>query len=332
MPTVTVSYVYFGGGSGHTRQPRNAQTSGFIPFPGSPATFLATAGQQLGGYVLPQSFELNGENYGFAFVNVTGGMTSPVTSYNTSEPPVVTVGNQPISVLVVYVPEGGGGPPGDDSGASIDSFDITTNMLINPNFVTVATDGNADAGKTNSGNVDGWVDTWESAESITALLQVNPPTANFIGWVDLLNPTNDPNIHDGVSVGGPNNTVLTVDRRIDAYALAYYQNPLKLKDHKEFVKEHKEFVKEFKENLKELVKETFKETHKEADKTVAQELPGGLSPGSFSGDPGLSNFIVNVLQRIEGLESQVLARIESFIRPAERPPVGEQIREDPDER
>jgi len=58
--------------------------------------------------------------YQFAFVNVTGGDPSPASSTDPNNPPAIQIGEDPVVVLVVYVPvEGPGIAPANDSGATI---------------------------------------------------------------------------------------------------------------------------------------------------------------------------------------------------------------------
>jgi hypothetical protein len=224
------------------------------------------------------------------------------------------------------VPQGGG--VGDDWGASIDSLDISTNTLISPDFVSVAHNGQPDPTGTTTGNVDGWVDTSVASEIITAYQHVNPPLASFVAWVDLLNPLNHPGADAGVTVGGQSGADLTVTARTNAFGLAYYQSSgkgiVKEKD-KEHIKEHS---KEFKEV--DFEHKRVKEW-KDAEKTVAQEFGGFGPPVGGGGDPGFAGLLVRVLQGLERIEEAIVASQRSFITPEERPPVGEQIREGPED-
>ena len=97
------------------------------------------------------------------------------------------MGTQPITVLAVYVPAGGGSGDGGGSGATIDSFDETTGSLFNDTFVSVSPDPGGTL--TKSGNVDGYVDTTSSAETITALSPTSPTGVDFSRWVALAPPT-----------------------------------------------------------------------------------------------------------------------------------------------
>jgi len=99
--------------------------------------------------------------YQFAFVNVTGGDPSPASSTDPNNPPAIQIGEDPVVVLVVYVPvEGPGIAPANDSGATIDAFDESTNLLVDDDFVIAyAPPGQTttkDAEQTTSGNVSGW--------------------------------------------------------------------------------------------------------------------------------------------------------------------------------
>jgi hypothetical protein len=170
-------------------------------------------------------------------MSVSGGtpvgqtMASAVTSFDSAAPPeLVTVGDLPIVVLVVYAPTGGGPGGSGGSGAEIDSFNTTTGALFDDDFVTVSPDP---AGAlTRSGNVDGYVST-----ANTETIATTSPTSSkldFVSW-QLLYPqattrlevgpkgptvvTIDP---AGISVSGVD---LTVNSGTTVYALAFYKAP-----------------------------------------------------------------------------------------------------------
>ena len=212
---LTYSYVYFGAAGPHERRP--------VRTPGGPGGFelisqksggtLQTGDQFQIGVPLPPTQLVNGVNYNFAFVNVSGGTPSDgqVSFDSTNPPPYVTVASSPINVLVLYVPPGGGngGPPGG-SGATIDSFDETTGSLFNDIFVSVAPD--PEGVLTTSGNDLGFVDTTNSQEAITAI----SPTSSgviFDQWRILLPP------------GPVAGRVLTVGKGVSVISLAFYKAP-----------------------------------------------------------------------------------------------------------
>ncbi len=213
---LTYSYVYLGGGGPHERRP--------VRTPGGPGGFelisqksggtLQTGDQFQIGVPLPPTQLVNGVTYNFAFVNVSGGTPSgaQVSFDSANPPPFVTVASSPINVLVLYVPPPGrnGGPPGNGSGATIDSFDETTGSLFNDIFVSVAPDPGGVL--TTSGNNFGYVDTTHSEEAITAI----SPTSSgviFDQWRILLPP------------GPDRGQVLKVGKGVSVNALAFYKAP-----------------------------------------------------------------------------------------------------------
>ena len=222
MPTLTIDYVYFGAASTHPRRPRPSNAYGcFAPIDAlsglvgtlqDPSSFQVQPGQML------PTVSAGGITYKFSFVNVSGGTPSGLTSFDPTKPTAaVTVGGNPIVVLVVYVPTGNGGPPG--RGAYIDSFDETLGKLVSDDFVKVSPDAPPPPGGklTTSGNVDGWVDT-TTTETITAITHITPTGADFDRWVDMGNPLSPPH----GEIAGPN---FTASRNTNYYALAFYKSP-----------------------------------------------------------------------------------------------------------
>lgn len=76
--------------------------------------------------------------------------------------------------------------------------------------------------QTNSGNINGWVDTTNATETITAYGTITPTgpdpnqaTADFDQWVNLVNPQNPP-------ISGADFTAMQED---DYYAFAFYKAP-----------------------------------------------------------------------------------------------------------
>jgi hypothetical protein len=217
--TITYDYVYFGGGSGHTRQPRSSNGPGgftlIYELPGG----TADAGNSFAPGAQPPTLNYGGTSYDFAFMNVSGGTptgaTAPagVTSFDPNTPPSpVTVGTAPIVVLVVYIPVGGVGGIATGSGAIIDSFDNTTGSLFSDAFVSVSPDP---GGLTTAGNVDGYVDTSKATETITALSPTSPTGVIFVGWVNFYPPRTAK-----VQIAGAK---LTVDQGTTAASLAFYK-------------------------------------------------------------------------------------------------------------
>ena len=150
------------------------------------------------------------KTFAYSFMTVSGGSLKPdeapvgVTSFDPSVPPQrVFIGAAPVNVLIVYVPKGGSGRPGTGSGATIDQLDDTSGHLLNDTFVTVAPDSSG--ALTNSANVEGFVDTTNSGEGITALPTTSPSGVDFVGWATLgppahLNPSPVLSVNKGDSV------------------------------------------------------------------------------------------------------------------------------------
>lgn len=217
MVSVTYNYVYFSAGP-HKRQPRSG-TGGF--------TALETPGQGSlsNGDILPQVVAPDPwpgrPDLRFSFWNVAGGSLTPggpvvgVPGFQVTSPGGVFVGTTPINATAVYAPTGGSGISGSDSGATIDEFDITTGALIDDTFVTVAPDPSGSL--TESGNVDGYVDTTDSEETITALPTTSPSGVDFVGWANLGPPAT-------MSLS----PVLSVNKGQSVSALAFYQSPTNL--------------------------------------------------------------------------------------------------------
>jgi len=318
MPTLTYEYVYFAAGGSHTRQPRTITSyGGFTPIPGlntsGTATLVTGTPFQVSPAALPASEVVGGVTYNFSFVNVSGLTEGGRTSFDHNvAPPSGTVGATPVKVLVVYLPQGGG-PGGTDSGAVIDAFDETLGTLVNDTFVSVSTNGAADAAQTSSGNVYGWVDTTHSAELITALSHITPDDAYFDKWVNLGSPSPLP--------AGLN---LSVAMGTTIYALAFYNHPVKswLKD----FKDHKELLKDFKDHEKPAILDTpQKRLGKEKDGKELYENPGDI----FQGDP--SPYTVNEFSKLNEVVAKLEQKLDAaikgkaFIKQEERPAVGKII-------
>jgi hypothetical protein len=196
MPNVTTNYVFFSSSKAETRAQRHAESNGGFQ-PAGPAQYTVGLTPQpypwpQAPFGIPPSLPVGAPSptYKFAFVNVSGGEPGGLTGFDPGNPPLFTVGSNPVNILVVYVPVGGVGGQGD-SGASIDAFDETTGELVNDSFVTVSPDSVPQLpgdSLTSDGNIYGWVDTQNSAETITANPStIEPTNAGFDRWMDLLN-------------------------------------------------------------------------------------------------------------------------------------------------
>jgi hypothetical protein len=304
---VTIQYVYFGASGAHTRQPRaTGSYGGFTPIPGlnpgGTATLAPGTPYQPG--VAEAHLSIDSLSLDFAFVNVSGCVEGPRTSFVAGTPPPVgIVGSSPIVVLYVYVPEGGVG--NGDSGAVIDAFDASINELVDNNFVTVSPDPGGTL--TTEANVDGWVDTAAGGYTIAAdhpnigsYLSL-PTSPLFDQWVDLLDPSPPTALVNGAN--------LTPGRGVTVYALAFYHDP---------VKQHKEIEK--------LPREYY------ANKWIAEIIKG---PKETVEDPGFGNYgdpeviageLRTLTRRIATLESRLEALGTAFIKAEERPGVGQKQR------
>ena len=179
---LTYSYVSLGPSGPHERRP--------VRTPGGPGGFtlieqksggtLQTGDRFQIGIPLPATQTVKGATLNFWFVNVSGGQPSgsQISFDNLNPPPFVIVESDPINVLALYVPTGGGGtsPGRGTPGATIDSFDETTGSLFNDIFVSVAPDPGGEL--TRSGNDLGFVSTAANEEAITAL----SPTSSGVNF------------------------------------------------------------------------------------------------------------------------------------------------------
>lgn len=209
MATLTYQYVYFASGP-HTRQPRTPSgPGGFTLIQSLPGGTLSS-GDTFVASPQPPSQPVGTNTYPFAFVNVSGGTPAGQTSFKAAVPaPSVTVGTQNIVVLVVYAPAGGGNG-GPDTGATIDSFDMSTGILFDDTFVKVSPD--ATGALTTSGNLEGYVNTTNSAETITALSPTSPTNVDFVQWLTLPQTVST-------------SPALPVGEHVSLSALAFYQTP-----------------------------------------------------------------------------------------------------------
>jgi hypothetical protein len=222
MPSLTIQYVYFGVSGAHTRQPRGIGSyGGFTPIPSlnpwPPQT--VSSGSPCGAGPADPSLDIDSLMLTFAFMNVSGLVEGPRTSFVANMPPPPGhVGTDPIVILYVYVPQGSNG---GHSGAVIDAFNASTNALVDNNFVTVTPDPSGTL--TTEANVQGWVDTQTSAPTIVAdhpnigSYLSSPTDALFDQWVDLANATPPASLISGAN--------LTPGQGSSVYALAFYHNP-----------------------------------------------------------------------------------------------------------
>jgi len=213
MPTLTYNYAYFAGGK-HQRQPRAKIGGGLVVFESDPVGTLQS-GTPFKSSQLPQTELVNGKTFNFSFMTVSGGLDpligQPVgrTSFDPlKSPDRVNVGNDPITVLAVYVPAPGIGRSVPE--VSIDAFDETTGALFDDDFVSVAPDGNGQ--ETQNGNEWGYVDT-NTAETITALSSTSSGKS-FSRWVTLSSPATSSTNKDLMATQGASFA-----------ALAFYEDP-----------------------------------------------------------------------------------------------------------
>jgi hypothetical protein len=281
MPIINVQYVSIQWAGGHTRQPRNtAATAAYTPIPGAPSGPLQVIPAAGDGFTVSPPQPITpppNVTYTFAFTSVSDGTSVGVISAtpNPNPPLQFVAGNNPITILFVYVASGGGGKGTPDYGASIDAFNESIGNVVNNNFVTVTNDPSGNLTKT--ANVEGWVDTTDGAQTIIAdnpnigPYQSLPTNALFLNWLVIQTPT-----PAGVVITGPN---LFVPEGVSVYALAVYYNPKALKEFKEHKdKEQKEFkevvkevLKDFKDKEKE--KEVYVDKHTEKPPHVYEKIP-----------------------------------------------------------
>ena len=299
--TVTYQYVYFGYTGAHQRRPRLNPLGGFVSLnlQVGTETLLPDSPFSVSTVSLPSTLP---GGYTFAFVNVSGLREGGLMSTDVNSPPHGTAGDSPINVLVVYMPPGGPGGNGNDWGAVIDAFDETTGTLVSDLFITA----NPDNGQTNNGNIEGFVDTTNSAEAITAYHHITDSDAYFNRWVDLSNPNN-------IIIG----STLNVAKKTTVYALAFYRNPkiVKIIKDKEFIKDH------IKDTIKDIIKENFKENKDIHDKVkLSPEIIFGPGPVEISE-------VTNLIDRISKIEAGLNEVIKgmAFIKKEDRPAVGKDI-------
>jgi hypothetical protein len=163
-------------------------------------------------------------------MNVSGCVGQGETSTDYTNLPgspslgTLTVGNQPITVLVVYIQSGGGGvgtaPP---PSVYLDAFDETTGAFLNNYFVTSTTPDNA---LTSNVNVYGPLVVEPHSETVLAALNpINTPTvannsASFDKWVILEGPAGNPKI--GATSAS---LVIGPSTPSDIVAFAFYKEP-----------------------------------------------------------------------------------------------------------
>jgi len=243
----TLTFWYYQPGtSGATRQPRTFGTGGHFMMlfgPATPAGVTLTPGttvslsmNQVSATWSPSTTSQT--QYALAYVNITitGGVEGDITVFpdthgNLPSTVNVTLPNTPnpqIFVNAYYFPAGGDGcPPGSicppGTNAYIDEFGETQGTTLDDTFVKVFIPPAflSNPGLTNSGNVDGTVDTTNNTVRINALqtaipFNTNPmkPTGgSFDRWVS----------GPGGTIGSNPND-LKVGRGKSVYALALYRS------------------------------------------------------------------------------------------------------------
>ena len=231
--TLTYKYVYFGSSGSHQRQPRTINATGGFTLLKTQSTPNALSPGDVLQIQQPVTPWPSQPTLNLAFVTVNGGslvnngLPATVTWTDFANPATpIHVLDAPISILVVYVPAGGGCgappcPPASDWGATIDSYDETKESLFDDNFVKVTPD-DRDGSLTTSGNVDGYVDTTKSAETITAV----SPTTQF----DNIPPDRGDKFSRWLLLGPSTTTssapALTVGKQVSLTALAIYDSPV----------------------------------------------------------------------------------------------------------
>ena len=172
MPQVTTRYRVIVT-TGHHRQPRNGPAWA-EPYP-TIANSNAVPGSQGQAFAPPTiPYPPNSQTHAdFLFWSAGDGTngqtgTDPTFSY--------TVGNDPLTVVAWYLPEGGG--VGDQTGYVIDAFSDALNDFVDDDFVSVS----PDAGLTSDANVVGWVPT-DNGETLTAVPGSIHTGEAFESWI-----------------------------------------------------------------------------------------------------------------------------------------------------
>jgi hypothetical protein len=181
----TLTVVSYGVSGSHSRQPRSGPAGTLTPI-GNYSKVLDSnlaSGATLSfpAELMPATLTAGSTKYTFAFANVSGGAGGSQTSTTAGSLGSVTVGSNPINIVVVYLPVGGGGCsgpcPAGPTGATIDQFDEATGTLLSDTFVQVTP-----ATLSSGANTSGWVPT-SSAVQISAWSQTSPSNVAFDKWV-----------------------------------------------------------------------------------------------------------------------------------------------------
>ena len=226
MANLTISYVSLFSSGGHGRQPRTTPASGFAPINGAPSTSLGSFSSG-SGYTPSINPWASTNNYSLAFMAAAGG-TQPTQISSTIFQ--VDFGNNDISIILGFVPQGGGNG-GGGSGANIDAFDLTTLSLVDNDFVQSITNAAGVTGDTlAAANQQGYLETTNTSVKIVAdnpiganvdgTPQNAPANATFSQWQTVWSS----NVQK-VPLGTISTTSLTVPEGVSVYSLAVYTNP-----------------------------------------------------------------------------------------------------------
>ena len=174
MPQVTMYYRVIVT-AGHHRQPRSSSTWVEPDGPNPVQNSNAVPGSLWAGnapptYPYPKGAQTPPADFLFwSAGDGTNGQTGANPYFN------CTVGNDPLTVVAWYLPEGGGNGP---SGYVIDAFSDAINDFVDDDFVSVS----PDAALTADANVVGWVPT-NNGETLTAVPGTIHTGEVFEAWI-----------------------------------------------------------------------------------------------------------------------------------------------------
>jgi len=179
--------------------------------PVPPGPGIGTPGDQIPVTAPPAVEDINGSKWRFAFTSIIGAVDGPHL-FTKSGTQIISVGEDNIKILFVFVPLGGG-LPGNGHGVLVDAFNIEAGNFSNDDFVNVSTNGNFNKGKTDTANNDGYVST-EVAEDMKAYPNIVDDKAQFLEWLKI-----------GASISKSSDCRL--EEQEDGIAFAFFVKPIR---------------------------------------------------------------------------------------------------------
>lgn len=168
MAIYLIDYIVYT--SGHRRHHRGTQTTLLHT-----QTGIATAGDSLAIPVFP-SLPYNNQELSFAFMAVAGGADGSIL-YTSPDTQNIKVSNSDIKALIVYAPQGIGGPNIPE--VIVDAFNVDIADFSDSDFMQVFTNNALDNAKTNTANNDGIVSS-VSPEDMRSYSKVD--NVPFLKW------------------------------------------------------------------------------------------------------------------------------------------------------